>query len=191
MSDLESLRQKLQKAFAVRPRAGAIAGNPEALARLAAVRQALSPPRGHRSLPRIARGVMSLRLRGRGTPYPELKYACYGVAQPVDWEGRVLLDEARLLDDLLFAVGALRDDPPRFGQCYRGLLTAWLSDVAGGEPMRHPAAAGRGEQKLKDFLLAGRAILAGARRPAAWTALLSASGLDDTDGLRRALGIEA
>lgn len=186
---LHSLRQQLHKALAGRPRPAALAGDAAALARVAAVRRAFDPPRGHASLPRIARGVMSFRLLRRKTAYPDLKYACYGIAQPMDWEGRLLLDEERLLDDLLTAVAALRRQPGRYCRCYRGLLVSWLNDVAraGGEFSWESARPG--ERKLGAFLLAGREALARAPRPAPWIAVLQAAGLDDGGGLRRALGL--
>ena len=106
-----------------------IASDPQLLARLAAYRPSALTPRGHRSLQRIARGVLAFRLHGEKTTRPDLKYACYGLARPVDWEGRLLIDDAPLYRRLLATVDALERHPSAFRDCFRGLLGAWLEDL--------------------------------------------------------------
>lgn len=140
MKELEQLRQFLNRSLR--------SGQPWPVSpeqatqqqRLAAVRQHLAPPRGRHALPRIAQGVLAFRLQRRATPYPDLKYACYGLARPTDWEGRLLLDDERLCADLLAAVAALRPQQPAdFAACWRALQRAWTTDIATGSDTLSPA----------------------------------------------------
>jgi hypothetical protein len=166
MSDLDHLAQLLRRRFVAASASTTLAqSDPTLLARLAATRQRLVPPRGHRSTARIAQGVMAFRLAGTATGYPALKYACYGVARPMDWEGRLLLGEERQLARLLDAVDALRPHPRQFAACCRGLLAAWHDDIAGGEaPLREQPALQPGIVRLHAFLQAAHAELR--RQPA-------------------------
>lgn len=152
MNATEALRQQLARALLARPLAALATADPAALQSLAAARQRLAPPRGHRALPRIAQGILAFRLLGRQTPYPDLKYACYGIARPTDWEGRRLLDDARLCGELLAAVGALAVRRPWvYAACCRGLAAAWAADIA---PVRDGSGAGtrRNIDLLAEFL---------------------------------------
>lgn len=162
-------------------------GSPEALDRLATACRALSPPRGHLSPSRVAKGVMSFRIAQRNTAYPELKYACYGLARPVDWDGRILLAEMPLLTELLSAVAALRSQPRHFSQCYRGLLTAWLGVMQSGAGSEDDDYLAPGTAKLKRFLLEHRGSLAGLPRKPGWADLLLDSGLEKLVELSRAV----
>ncbi|PKO94438.1 MAG: hypothetical protein CVU16_02875 [Betaproteobacteria bacterium HGW-Betaproteobacteria-10] len=122
------------------------------LQRLAVARQALTPPRGRYALPRIAQGVMAFRMQGCQTPYPDLKYACYGLARATDWDNRVLLDEAQKCDDLLAAVAALRPlDKHAFTACCRALQRSWDVDIAPAREKLSPGAKENG-RKLGTFL---------------------------------------
>lgn len=132
--ELDQLAQHLRRRFiAVRSSTTLAQTEPSLLARLDAVGQALAAPRGRFSTARIAQGIMAFRIHGSATVYPELKYACYGIARPMDWEGRILLGEARQLRQLLDAVSRLR--PKQFEACCRGLHHSWQSDLA-GQPER-------------------------------------------------------
>lgn len=152
MSATEELRQQLARALLARPLAALATADPAALQGLAAARQRLAPPRGHRALPRIAQGILAFRLLGRQTPYPDLKYACYGIARPTDWEGRLLLYDARLCDELLATVAALQHRRPwMYAACCQGLAAAWAADIATtGETPGITAHANAG--KLANFL---------------------------------------
>lgn len=131
---LEQLSQQLRRRFvAIRSSTTLAQTEPALLARLNAARDALRPPRGRFADARMAQGVMAFRIAGRQTAYPELKYACYGVARAMDWEGRVLLAEAPQLALLLDGVRALRDRPRHFAACCRALQRAWDLDIAGLE----------------------------------------------------------
>ncbi len=188
MNDLgqleRSLRQTLNPVLGLDQLAHA---DPCVLERLEAIRQAFTPLRGHRCQSRIAQGVMAFRLGGRQTPYPELKYACYGLARPMDWEGRILLTEPLLLDQLLAAVRAQRQHSRQFCACYRGLLTAWLVDVVHGNALGELSS---GAVSLKGFLLDMRAELVHAPRRSRWAALVQESGLEHGSALLHALGVE-
>lgn len=184
MNDLAELRRRLRAA----PTDSLAAPNGEALARLAAVRRELSPPRGHRSPARIAKGILSFRMTPRDTPCPELKYACYGVARPMDWDGRILLAEPSLLEQLL---GAVRMQPARrFRDCYRGLLTAWLDDVERRMTTEERDFLRAGITTLQAFLADLRGELRLVPRPPAWSRLISESGLAAAPALRALLGLE-
>lgn len=169
MSDLEHLAQLLRRRFVAASASTTLAqADPALLARLAAARQALAPPRGHRSPARLAQGIMAFRLAGNTAGYPALKYACYGIARPMDWEGRLLLGEDRQLARLLAAVEALNNRPRHFAACCRGLLAAWRDDIAGGEAplLAQPHLQG-GIARLRDFLRGARPALLGHYRPGA------------------------
>ena len=131
MKPLEQLEQILRRRFMPSSAEAVHAGGESVLARLSQARQALSPPRGRFSDERIAQGVMAFRVAGEKTPYPKLKYACYGVGRPMDWEGRILLAESQQFDQLLRAVRALHHSPYRFAACRRALRAA--ADIVAAE----------------------------------------------------------
>lgn len=190
MNDLERLGTQLQKrsAFGRVPKSLAQCA-PAVLERLEAIRQSLTPLRGHRSQVRIAQGIMFFRMAGRKTPYPDLKYACHGVAQPMDWEGRILLAETQLLAQLLAAVKALEKQPRCFSACYRGLLSAWLADIDNDEKLADTDFLRPGAEMLRQFLVENRGILAHVPRKTKWIARVLASGLEEAAALREALGM--
>lgn len=169
MNDLDYLRRLLARPALPGP----AQADPALIARLAAARQALAPPRGHYATARIAQGVMAFRIAGARTAYPELKYACHGLARPMDWEGRLLLAEPDRVEQLLAAVAAQRGR--RRAACCRALLAAWAADIEPAGPP--PAYLAPGVALLDRFLRrhAGPA-LAGARTTAAERALLDRLG---------------
>ena len=149
--DLDELTQHLQRKLLAQPLSRRAQSDPEHLRRLSEARQRLNPPRGYRALPRIAQGILAFRLQGRQTPYPDLKYACHGIARPTDWEGRLLLDHPPQISDLLVAVSQLvRQHPYAYRACALALLRAWQEDLP---PLR---TAGRllaeSESQLEQFL---------------------------------------
>lgn len=129
MQDIEHLRQQLKQGFALRQQRPP--HDPQLHEQLSELRQRLSPPRGRHSLPRIAQGVLAFRIQGRETPYPHLKYACYGVARPTDWENRLIIDDHSLLLTLLDAVTALQaKHQPAHTACRRALHLGWSAAQA-------------------------------------------------------------
>lgn len=152
MSDSEALRRHLGKALLARPLTSLTRTDPALVERLVAARQRLVPPRGHRALPRIAQGILAFRLQGARTPWPDLKYACYGIARRTDWEGRLLLDDPRTCDALLDAVAALAPARPRaFAACCKGLRTAWNDDITPASNALG-ATAQRNASRIAEFL---------------------------------------
>lgn len=150
LKDADQLRQLLNSQFLARGLRDL--GDTELLRRLTTARQALTPPRGRYALPRIAQGVMAFRVQGCHTPYPDLKYACYGLARATDWDNRVLLDEAQKCDDLLAAIAALRPlNPPAFAACCRALQWSWDTDIAPASDKLSSGAKENG-RKLGAFL---------------------------------------
>ena len=153
MNELEQLTQTLRRRFVV---VGATESQhaPDAslLARLSAARQSLAPPRGRFSDARIAQGVMAFRIGGLKTRYPDLKYACYGVARPTDWKGRILLGELRELNQLLLAVRAQQDSPHHFAVCCCGLQSAWQCDIETNKELLNAKEMQPGIDKLRQFL---------------------------------------
>jgi hypothetical protein len=129
MQDTEQLRQQLKQGFALRQQRPP--HDPQLHEQLSELRQRLSPPRGRHSLPRIAQGVLAFRIQGRETPYPHLKYACYGVARPTDWENRLIINDRPLLLTLLDAVTALQaNHRPAHDACRRALHLGWSAALA-------------------------------------------------------------
>jgi hypothetical protein len=150
LKDADHLRQLLNSQFLARGLRDI--GDSELLRRLTTARQALTPPRGRHALPRIAQGVMAFRMQGSKTPYPDLKYACYGLARPTDWDSRVLLEEAQKCDELLTAVAALRHrDLPAFAACCKALQWSWDMDIAPASEKLSSGAKENG-RKLGAFL---------------------------------------
>lgn len=153
---LERLRHALHQALAGRPKSSAALFPKTAGTRLLAAIQAIGPGRGHRHPPHVAHGVMAFRLHGPETPAPELKYACYGIARQVDWDGRRLIDEPRKIAELLAALSALallKNGQPPFRDCCRGLLAAWQESAE--ERARDEAAGDANRwQALGEFLQA-------------------------------------
>jgi hypothetical protein len=128
MHDAEHLRQQLKPLFALRQQRNP--HDPQLHEQLNELRQRLSPPRGKHSLPRIAQGVLAFRIQGRETPYPHLKYACYGVARPTDWDNRLIIDDSHLFDALLSAVSALeKSHPPAYRACCKALQISLQTDL--------------------------------------------------------------
>lgn len=160
MNELEQLGRRLRRSFVLGKHKEEIARPaPALLARLGAVRQALAPPRGRYSDARIAKGIMSFRLLGTKTAYPDLKYACYGIARPMDWEGRILLAEEALVDQLLAAVAAQSSHPDRFAACCRGLAAAWQAAIDADQDALQNRQLRAGAGKLQLFLLDNRHAL--------------------------------
>ncbi|MDR2678444.1 MAG: hypothetical protein LBB51_03290 [Zoogloeaceae bacterium] len=121
---LKALAERLARALAGRPRLLGW-GSPEAMqTSLAAVRARLGKKRGESRAARIARGILAFRLNADAVDFVQLKYACEGAGDPVDWESRRLIEDERLFPKLLERVAALRDDPRRFSACCRGLRHA-------------------------------------------------------------------
>lgn len=131
---------------------------------------------------------MAFRLARGKASHADLKYACHGVARPVDWEGRILLAGA-LLDTLLAAVEGLRGQPRHYCECYRGLLTAWLADIASDPEFYRAPFLRSGVAKLAAFIEGGREELAHAPRQLRWMALVREIGPVNDRRLREALGL--
>ena len=149
MQDIEHLRQQLNQRFALRQQRGS--SEPQLQQQLSDLRQRLSPPRGHHALPRIAQGVLAFRIQGRETPYPHLKYACYGVARPTDWNNRLIIEDTQLFDTLLSAVITLKKThPPAFSACCNALQVSQTLDLPNLEA-RQSIAIRQNSQKLADF----------------------------------------
>lgn len=149
-SDSTALQQLLERKLLGHNLDKLAVNDPSLLERLASARQALAPPRGRHAQPRLAHGVLAFRIQGRNTPYPDLKYACYGIALSTDWEGRRLVDDDRLVDELLHTVASLRlAQPRRFAACCRALQYAWHANIAADDAARPRPK----NQKIANFLL--------------------------------------
>jgi hypothetical protein len=127
---LDRLRQTLAHLLAGRPRQLGWSDPTLLSERIARLRQRFAQRRGMAEEQRIARGVMAFRLLGRQTGFVHLKYACAGLALPVDWESRRLIEDAQERETLFACVAALRTDPRRFAACYRNLESAWQRAAA-------------------------------------------------------------
>ncbi|MCL2022223.1 MAG: hypothetical protein FWG81_09125 [Betaproteobacteria bacterium] len=149
MSALKSLRKELKRALNGRPRQLGW-GDPESMRdSLAAVRERFTRRSGAIPAERVARGVLALRVLGAGVDFVHLKYACYGIAQHADWNGRRLLEDAALVKKLLGSVEALRPNARRFAACCRGLRHSWQE----ASTLPQLPATREGRALLKSFLL--------------------------------------
>ena len=153
MSDSAALRLLLERKLLGHSLEQLAVNEPALLHRLNVARQALAPLRGRHAPPRIAHGVLAFRVQGRNTPYPDLKYACYGIALSTDWGGRRLLDDDRLVDELLHTVANLRlSHPARFAACCRALQYAWHTNIATDDVSANSQPRPK-NQKIANFLL--------------------------------------
>lgn len=138
---LENLQTRLQELLAGRPRQLGW-GQPQLMSQsLERVRDSLGGRRAMDRDQRIARGLMAFRIQGAGTDFVHLKYACQGLALPMDWESRRLLADRDQVERLLQRVLDFADDRRRFAACYRGLLASCLHAREAGFPPASPLAA--------------------------------------------------
>jgi len=161
MAALETLQDDLTKLLAGRPRQLGW-GEPQRMSEaLERVRQSFGGRRAMVREQRMARGVMAFRLLGQATDFVNLRYACQGLAQPMDWESRRLLGDRHQVEALLQRVEALRGDMRRFIACYRGLIISWqrAGELDDMELLANRALLGR-------FLKIHNALLPPTRRPA-------------------------
>lgn len=114
--------------------------------------------------PRSARAQLAFR-SGQPLRFIDLKYLCHAANRPNAWDGRRLLDDPRLLAQLLRQVAVWLPQLRRFRQCYRGLLAAYQS-------CESPQAAG--PVALADFLRVHRQAVAQSLPPLEWTRALAA-----------------
>lgn len=81
--------------------------------------------------------------------FAELKYVCYGVAVPVDADGKRLIDRAPLLDELFRLVDGRQNQSKQYRRCYQGLMTGYFAfDHSSADAA--PSVANW--QKLRGFL---------------------------------------
>ena len=71
---------------------------------------------------RIARSVQALRLVGEKLDFVRLKYVCYGLASGLDWEGRRLIDDEKLIVLILKTIEKRCNDKRRWKVCLEGLF---------------------------------------------------------------------
>lgn len=148
--DLNELRQGLRAALGIRADTSLNQLPTSSLHRLETVRRQLSPPRGHRSDERIARALLSFRMLREKTPFPDIKYACYGIARTTDWGGRTLLDEPVLFNTLFNLINELPNNGRRQRWCKAGLISAWKNDI---EPaISNIKNLGMNHVRLRDYL---------------------------------------
>ncbi|MCX8145183.1 MAG: hypothetical protein N3C59_02475 [Azovibrio sp.] len=140
-SALENLQAQLGACLTGRPRQFGW-GQPQAMSQsLERVRDAFGGRPAMDRKRRIARGVMAFRLQGEATDFLHLKYACLGLAQPMDWEARRLLADRELVERLLRRVCDFAADPRRFAACCRGLQAACAQARAPDFPLSADLAA--------------------------------------------------
>ena len=154
-------------------------GDPRAMTRaLGEVRSRFGDMAVISESPRSARALLAFRAGGGALRFMDLKYACYALVRPNAWDGRRLLDDARLLAELLRQVDGWSDQPRRFRQCYRGLLASYFAcpeylwahalDTPGTDPGH------RGWQALQEYLCRHRPSVAASTPPLDWTQALAA-----------------
>lgn len=153
MSALDDLAYRLERGFARRPGEDADWREPQAMvAALSRVRQSLGDRLAERAGPRINRALLAFRMAPQAVGFVDLKLACRGATRAADWEGRRLIDDARLFDLLLERVATLAPDTPRWQRCFGALLAAWLETVVQTENASLPSDA---ESRLRDWLAGG------------------------------------
>jgi len=148
MDALKSLQKGLRRALEGRPRLLGW-GEPKVMrVSLALVRGRFTRKSSAVPAERVARGILALRVLGTNADFVQLKYACYGIAQHADWNGRRLLEDAALVKKLLNAVEALRPNARCFAACCRGLQQSWQE----ASSLPQLPATREGRALLKSFL---------------------------------------
>lgn len=161
---LEQLEALLKQVMAGRPRQ-LNWGQPQLMSQsLEGVRDAFGSRQAMDKGQRIARGLMAFRIQGSTTDFVHLKYACQGLALPMDWESRRLLADKEQVQRLLQRVLDFRNDGRRFAACYRGLLASFQSVMETEFPVGSAIAKNR--ELLQQFLLQEQDHLPAERRPA-------------------------
>ena len=148
MDALKSLRKDLKQILAGRPRQLGWGDADVMHDSLTSVRERFFRRSSAIPAERVARGVLALRVLGTGVDFVHLKYACYGIAQHADWNGRRLLEDAALVKKLLDAVEDLRPNARRFNACCRGLRQSWQE----ASTLPQLPATREGRALLKSFL---------------------------------------
>jgi len=161
---LEQLEALLTQAMAGRPRQ-LNWGQPQLMSQsLERVRDALGGRRAMDKGQRIARGLMAFRIQGSNTDFVHLKYACQGLALPMDWESRQLLADEAQVQRLLQRVLDFRHDRRRFAACYQGLLASFQRAMETEFPAG--SAIARNRELLRQFLQQAQDEPPAARHPA-------------------------
>ena len=130
--EIDALRRALRNAMSIRPDTGLNHLDSLPLRRLENVRRQFTPLRGHRSDERIVRAILSFRMQRENTPFPDIKYACYGIARITDWSGRTLLDESSLFNTLLTLISRYPHQGRHDRMCRAGLVTAFENEIKPG-----------------------------------------------------------
>lgn len=152
-------------------------GDPRAMTRaLGEVRSRFGDMAVISESPRSARALLAFRAGGGGSlRFMDLKYACYALVRPNAWDGRRLLDDARLLAELLRQVDVWLEQPRRFRQCYRGLLASYFACpeyLWQEDPAALPGY--RGWATLQEYLCRHRPSVAASTPALDWTQALAA-----------------
>lgn len=158
-ADLEALARALgQAAPALGESSNEIAPMSRALQRL---HLAFGDSTALAASPRAARALLAFR-SGEELRFIDLKHLCHAAGQPNPWDGRRLLEDGRLLEQLLLRVERWGAEPRRFRQCYRGLLLA-----------AREAQEGPGRRQLLAYLERHRTLVAGSQPALGWTRALA------------------
>lgn len=98
-------------------------GSPEYMSRvLEKIRQTFPAFSMVAKAQRIARSIQALRLVGEKLDFVRLKYVCYGLASGLDWEGRRLIDDEKLIVLILKTIERRCNDHRRWKVCLEGLF---------------------------------------------------------------------
>lgn len=147
MTPLDVLRDTLAERLVMRapaPRPTTPMSQP--LARLRQMRQRRT---AGSAAPQMTQTLFQLRLGARPTSSAGLRKLCANLSRSTGWDQQRVIDDPRLLDNVLRHVESLTTgthrDGWRFTRCYRALLTSYFSlpptDIGG----RHAGARALGE----------------------------------------------
>lgn len=142
MAALERLALQLQEQLGLHRVRSGLAGD-AGLARMMAVARVFAPPRGRFQRENVVKGILAFQLRGEKTPYPALKYACYGLGIPMNWSGQRLVEDEKAVRLLLATVDRLRHRPVCFRMCCRALAMARAADSS---------SAAEGWRQVEEYL---------------------------------------
>jgi len=155
MNALDELAQRLQD-FARRPGEHLLRSHPAMSIALTRIRQSFGERIIERAGPGANRSLLAFRLSPQSVSTAELKLICRHIARPADWEQRRLIDDPKLLPNLLARVALLPQT--QWLSCYRGLAAA----------RRELQGTSTGTARLDAWLDDGRSRLATLPNPPRW-----------------------
>lgn len=167
MDSLELLSNHLNQALGERKITTRQWGQSQLMTKaLAEVQKVFDNPISSLSERSIEKVLREYRQSGHLPSFLDLKYACFGIVQPVDaWR---LLNDEQLFATLLHHVDDTKLEPRRFRKCYQGLLAGYFN-----YPIFDKETVLENWKRLRQFLTDHLPIVREISPPATWASMLN------------------